>query len=105
MIRYLTACGLTVLIESAFFLLMGWRSRDEITVVICANIASNLLLNLAFARGIPRSALTVAVGEGLVVLAEYAAYAQLHGRSRKLLLQTFSANALSYGAGVLLYGF
>ena len=105
MIHYLTACSLTVLIETAFFLLMGWRSRDEITVVICVNVASNLLLNLTFAQGIPRSVLTVAAGEGLVVIAEYAVYAQLNGRSRKLFLQTLLANALSYGAGVLLYGF
>ena len=105
MILYLTACGLTVLIETAFFLLMGWRSRDEIIVVICVNVASNLLLNLAFAQGIPHSVLTIAAGESLVVIAEYAVYARLNGRSCKLFLQTFLANALSYGAGVLLYGF
>ncbi len=103
MIRYLTACGLTVLIETGFFLLLGWRDRDRITVVICANIATNLLLNLTLDRLIPRSVLSIAVGEGLVVIAEYAIYARLNGRSRILALQTLLANALSFGTGVLLY--
>ncbi len=104
MIRYLIACGLTVLIETGFFLLLGWRDRDRIIVVICANIATNLLLNLAFDQGIPRSALAIAIGELSVVAAEYYVYAQLCGRSRILLLQTFLANALSFGTGVLLFG-
>ena len=104
MIRYLTACALTVLIETGFFLLLGWRDRDRITVVICVNVVTNLLLNLAFDYLIPRSALTVALGEGLIVATEYCVYAILNGRSRRLALQTFLANALSFGTGVLLYG-
>ena len=103
MTRYLIACGLTVLIETGFFFLLGWRDRDRITVVICANIATNLLLNLALDFLIPRSAISIALGEGLVVAAEYAVYAQLNGRSRRLALQTLLANALSFGLGVLLY--
>ena len=103
MIRYLTACGLTVLIETGFFFLLGWRDRDRITVVICANVVTNLLLNLTLDRLIPRSVLSIALGEGLVVIAEYAIYARLNGRSRRLALQTFLANVLSFGLGVLLY--
>ncbi len=104
MSRYLIACGLTVLIETGFFLLLGWRDRDRITVVVCANIASNLLLNLALNALVPRSAFTVALGELSVAALEYAAYACLCGRSRRLALQTLLANALSFGTGVLLYG-
>ena len=104
MIRYLTACGLTVLIETGFFLLLGWRDRDRIIVVVCANIASNLLLNLAFDTLIPRSARSIAVGEAAVVAAEYFVYTRLSGRSRALAMQTLLANALSFGAGVLIYG-
>lgn len=104
MIRYLTACGLTVLIETGFFLLLGWRDRDRITAVVCANIATNLLLNLCLNLWIPFNALSVALGELLVVVTEYAVYACLCGRSRRLALQTLLANALSFGTGVLLYG-
>ena len=104
MIRYLTACGLTVLIETAFFLVLGWRDRDRIIAVICVNIVTNLLLNLAFDLLIPRSAISISLGEGLVVAAEYAVYAMLNGRSRRLFFLTFLANALSFGTGVVLYG-
>lgn len=104
MTRYLIACGLTVLIETGFFLLLGWRGRDRITAVVCANIASNLLLNLTFDTLIARSALSITLGEALVVAAEYYVYARLIGRSRMLALQTLMANALSFGAGVLIYG-
>ena len=104
MIRYLTACGLTVLIETGFFLLLGWRDRDRITVVICANVVSNLLLNLSIDLVFGRSVLSIALGEALVVAAEYLVFAQLEGHSRRLALLTLAANALSFGTGVLLYG-
>ena len=104
MIRYLTACGLTVLIETGFFLLLGWRDRDRITIVVCANIVTNLLLNLTLDRLIPRSALSIALGELLVAAAEYLIYAQIDGHSHRLIFQTFLANALSFGTGILLYG-
>ena len=103
MIRYLTACGLTVLIETGFFLLMGWRDRDRIIVVICANVVTNLLLNLGFDLLIPRTILTVVLGEALVVAVEYLIYARLCGHSRRLALWCLLANGLSYGTGVLLY--
>ena len=103
MIRYLTACALTVGIETGFFLLLGWRDRDRITAVVCANVVSNLLLNLCLNRWVPFNAWTVALGELLVVVFEYAVYARLCGRSRRLALLTLLANALSFGAGVLIY--
>ena len=103
MIRYLTACGLTVLIETGFFLLLGWRERDQIAAVVCANVVSNLLLNLCLYLWIPFNVWTVTLGELLVVAFEYAVYARLCGRSRRLALLTLLANALSFGAGVLLF--
>ena len=56
MIRYLTACGLTVLIETGFFLLLGWRDRDRLTAVVCANVVTNLLLNLCLTLWVPFNA-------------------------------------------------
>ena len=37
---------LTVLIEGAFFAILGYRDRVSITVIVCANVVTNLLLNL-----------------------------------------------------------
>ena len=101
---YLTACGLTAAIETGFFLLLGWRDRDRIAAVVCANVVTNLLLNLCLNLWVPRNALSVALGELLVVAFEYAVYARLCGRSGRLALLTLLANALSFGAGVLIYG-
>ena len=103
MIRCLTACGLTVAIETGFFLLLGWRDRDRLAAVVCANVVSNLLLNLCLSLWIPFNAWTVALGELLVVAFEYWVYARLCGRSRRLALETLLANALSFGTGVLIY--
>ena len=40
--------------------------------------------------------------EAAVVIAEYAVYAAARGRSRRLLLMSLGANALSFSAGLLL---
>ena len=95
MIRYLTACALTVAIETGFFLLLGWRDRDRIAAVVCANVVSNLLLNLCLSRWVPFNAWTVALGELLVVVFEYAVYARLCGRSGRLALLTLLAMHLT----------
>ena len=42
----LLACLVTVIVETALFWLFGYRSRDEILVVVCTNVITNLLLNL-----------------------------------------------------------
>ena len=42
----LLACVVTVIVETALFWLFGYRSRDEILVVVCTNVITNLLLNL-----------------------------------------------------------
>ena len=40
------ACALTVLIETPFLALFGYRKRDEVVIIVCANVVTNLLLNL-----------------------------------------------------------
>ena len=98
------ACLLTVLIEGAFFAALGYRDRYSLTVVVCANVITNLLLNLtiwlAFS-GQPGG--WIYLMEAAVVAAEYAVYAVAFGRSWKLLLLTLAANCLSYGIGLLLF--
>ena len=99
----LLACALTVLIETPVFLLAGYRKADEITTVVCANIVTNLPLNLAVWLLFPQRGSVEYLLEALVVAAEYAVYALAFGRSRRLFLLTLLSNALSYGAGLLLF--
>ena len=96
------ACLLTVLIEGAFFALLGYRDRFCLTVIVCANVITNLLLNLAFRIGLPYRPVWIALGELSVVAAEYAIYAKAFGPSKRLLLLTLAANCLSFGLGLLL---
>ena len=98
------ACLLTVVLETGLFYLLGYREKDDLTIVACANVVTNLTLNLTialFLSGGP--GLWLALLEGLVVLAEYLIYVRAFGASKKLFLQTLAANLLSYGAGVLLF--
>lgn len=98
------ACFLTVLIEGAFFALLGYRDRFCLTVIVCANVITNLLLNLTILlvfSGQPGA--WIYLMEAAVVAAEYAVYAVAFGRSRKLVLLTLAANCLSYGIGIALF--
>ena len=40
------ACGMTMAMETAYFLLIGYRDRDFLIVCLAANAATNLTLNL-----------------------------------------------------------
>ena len=96
------ACALTVLIETPFLALFGYRRREELAVIVCANVVTNLLLNLALML-LPLPRWSVDPLEAAVVAAEYAVYALAFGRSRRLFLLTLAANCLSYGIGLLLF--
>ncbi len=100
--QILLACVLTVLIETPFLALWGYRDRRSLTVIVCANVITNLLLNLSFLLGLPYRPVVIAAAELLVVAAEYGIYARAFGRSRKLLLLTLTANCLSFGLGLLI---
>ena len=97
------ACFLTVLIETPFLALFGWRSREELTIIICANVVTNLLLNLSLAFFLPITVPVIAFLESAAVLAEYAVYALAFGRSGRLFLLTLLANGLSFGLGLLIF--
>lgn len=105
--RIFIACGLTVLIEGLFFILMGYREKGFVLLCVCANVLTNLTLNLLvwllYYLGVK---LTVVVYplEALVVVSEYLIYRAYEGASKKLFLLVFTANALSYLTGVLLFG-
>ena len=97
------ACLLTVIIETPFLALCGHRKADDIVIIICANVVSNLLLNLFVAFVMPDIGNGVYLLEVIVVFFEYAVYAIAFGRSLKLFTETFSANLISYCLGLLIF--
>lgn len=96
------ACALTVLIETPFLMLFGYRDRDAVTVIVCANVISNLLLNLVRAFFLPQSAAVYPL-EAAVVVGEYLIYRAAFGGSRRLFALTLAANCLSYALGLLIF--
>ena len=97
------ACALTVLIETPILVCAGYRGRDEVTVVVCANVVTNLLLNLSAAlllRGRPWAAYLL---EPAVAAAEYGIYALAFGASRRLFWATLAANCISCALGLLAF--
>lgn len=99
----LLPCLLTVLIETVFFALTGYKSCLFLALCVCVNAATNLTLNLLLPF-LPCPAVSIYAAELLIVAAEYAAYGLAIGRGYKLFLLTLAANIVSYLAGVLIYG-
>lgn len=97
------ACILTVAIETPFFMLFGFRKKDDITIVVCTNVLTNIILNLLLMLVFKNTQIWVYFLEALVVLCEYGIYAAAFGRSAKLFLLTLAANVLSYTIGLLLF--
>ena len=96
------ACGLTVLVETVFLVLCGYRDARAITVIICANIITNLTLN-AILTFLPSTyGWWLVPLEAVVVAAEYAIFAKAFEPSRRLFWLTLAANALSFCVGLLL---
>ena len=101
MISLFVACVLTLLIETPFLMLCGYRRGDKVLLIVCVNTATNLTMNLCFLLFLPYTALSLAIAETLVVLAEFAAFSAAWGRSLRLFFLTLAANALSFGLGLL----
>ncbi len=96
------ACLLTILIEAPFLMLFGYWTRYAVTVIVCANIISNLVMNLALSSWHCLYAPTdLALPEITAAAFESAVYSVAFGFSPRLLLLTIAANALSFGIGVL----
>ena len=98
---FIEACLLTVAIETALFAFFGYRNRNAVVIVICANVITNLLLNLTLFLLPDYRSILVPAGEIAVVLTEYCIYAAAFGHSGKLFVLTAMANALSYMTGCL----
>ena len=100
----LLACLVTVIVETALFWLFGYHGRDEILVVVCTNVITNLLLNLVLS-GIffSVSGRMIVLGELVVIAIETAVYTFAFGRFGKVLALTILANVLSVFLGLLLF--
>ena len=98
------ACVVTVIAETALFWLFGYHGRDEILVVVCTNVITNLLLNLVLS-GIffSVSGRMIVLGELVVIAIETAVYTFAFGRFGKVLALTILANVLSVFLGLLLF--
>lgn len=98
------ACLVTVMVETALFWLFGYRGRDEILVVVCTNVITNLLLNLVLS-GIFFSVWgwMIVLGELVVIAIETTVYTYAFGRFGKVLALTILANFLSVLIGLLLF--
>ena len=96
------ACILTVLIETPFLALWGYREREDLAIIACANAFTNLLLNLSFLLFLPWTPLGIAAGELAVLALECAIYARAFGPSARLFFLTLLANALSLSLGLLI---
>jgi hypothetical protein len=106
---YLIAFLLTVVIEVAVALLLGYRKRLEIACVVLVNVFSHPLLNsvilvIIAAWSAPVGLPVIVLLEAGVVLVEWQllCYAlQQHSRFRLFIL-SLAMNSASYAAGVLL---
>ena len=102
MILLLIACALTLLIETPFLFFCGYKGREKLLLIVCVNLATNLTMNLCFLFFVPYGVPSVAIAEILVVAVEFFVYSAAWGRSLRLFLRTFAANALSFLLGLLL---
>ena len=99
----LVSCLITIVVETAFFALLGYRGKDDLTIVAGTNAASNLALNLTailLRRVLPRSMNPLFPLELIVVAAEYLVYSRAFGRSNRLFWQTFAANVITFTIGL-----
>ena len=98
------ACLVTAVVETALFWLFGYRSRDEILVVVCTNVITNLLLNLVLSGAFfSVTGYMMRIGELLVIMVETAIYTAAFERFGKVLALTVAANLLSVFVGMLLF--
>ncbi len=95
-------CLIAVILETAFFWMFGYDSRDEKTVVACTNVLTTLAMNLVMIPNGYRSIPTIVMAEVILIAVEFGIYAIAFGRSRKLLLLTIAANAISFGFELLI---
>lgn len=94
---------LTLAVELPVLWLCGWRRGSDQLAALCANVITNLPLNLLFSLVLPRRFWLVLLLEAGVVAVEYGIYRRILGRERPRFWPTLLTNALSFGLGLLLW--
>ena len=92
----------TVILETAFFALVGYRKRDFLLLCAAVNTATTLALNMVSYAAYYAPAVEL-LGVLVAAALEYLVYALAIGRSKKLLLLTLAANAISFLVGELYF--
>ncbi len=82
----------------------GYRDGLFLLLSAVANLITNLSMNL-FLSSAGHTALLIAAAESAVVLSEYMMYARALGGGKKLFAVTFSANLISFLAGLIVMPF
>lgn len=104
---YAAPAFITALIETAFFATQKFNKKGFLPFVFAVNIVSNLTLNITLSV-LPHKFMYSAIGEILVVLAEFIAfYCFLKPKSKKsfdLLILVIFSNMISFSAGCIYYG-
>lgn len=107
--NYALAFALTIFIEVAVALLLGYRKRRELACVVWVNVFSHPLLNYLIwivrsFRPLPaRDPIVMLFEVGVVVLEwQLLCYALPRYQKRPLFLLSTAMNAASYGAGLVL---
>lgn len=101
--RIAFACFLTVIIECTFFFLTGSRIKYEGIVVLCANVITNLLLNLFTTITGLYNPVILAILETLAVVSEYLIYRKASMKGNNLFVRTMLANVLSFCLGLIIF--
>jgi len=100
---------LTLVVEIPILIIFGFRKRDIVTVGILINIATNFSINLLM-RQIKYVIDPAHYGwwilppEAAVVIIEFTAMSFFTEKKLKLFLVVMLANAVSYLAGVIIWG-
>ena len=98
--------GLTLALESGFFLLVGKRNRRDLLLVLLVNVITNpavvLLHWLALSYTDWSAALVTIPLELFAVIAEGAYYKRYGQTFKRPFLFSLAANAFSFGIGLLI---
>jgi len=110
MILILVALVLTILIEVAVAVVLGYRKKLEIATVVLVNIITNTILNYFLYASehfkiIVVNTVMITILEAIIILVEWQLLRfALRQDSKKLFILSFAMNISSYLIGGLIFG-
>jgi len=98
--------ALTIILETGFFLITGKRNKKDLLLVVLVNVVTNPLVVLTYWLAVLytnlNTVIVVVALELLAVLVEGFYYRKYGQTLKRPFVFSITANALSYGAGVLI---